>query len=391
MLRKVYMDYGAATPVDQRVMEEMMPYFGEKFGNPSSVYSLGFEAKAAIEEAREKVSKLVNVDKGGVIFTSNGTESNNLAIKGTVFQFKDKGKHIITSEFEHDSVLKTIDALKKHGFESTLVGVDSDGLVKLDELKNSIRDDTILISIMYANNEVGTIQPIEEIGKIAKEKGIIFHSDALAAAGKIPIDMERDSLNLVSIGSQEIYGPKGASALCLSQKRVKPLMLGGRQEGGKRPGTENVPAIVGFGKAAEISLEMMDSEATRLTAVRDKLIERITGSMKESYLNGHPTRRTPYNANIRFNYIEGESIVLNLDAQGIQVATGSACASESLQPSHVLLAMGVKAEQAHGSLQFNLGRGSSEEDVDYIMEVLPTVVENLRKMSPMTPDDFFDE
>ncbi len=391
MLRKVYMDYGAATPVDQRVLEEMMPYFGEKFGNPSSVYSLGFEAKAAIEEAREKVAKLVNVDKAGVIFTSNGTESNNLAIKGTVFQFKDKGKHIITSEFEHDSVLKTIDALKKHGFESTLVGVDSDGLVKLDELKDSIRDDTILISIMYANNEVGTIQPIEEIGKIAKEKGIIFHSDALAAAGKIPIDMERDNLNLVSIGSQEIYGPKGASALCLSQKRVKPLMLGGKQEGGKRPGTENVPAIVGFGKAAEISLEMMDSEATRLTAVRDKLIERITGSMKESYLNGHPTRRTSYNANIRFNYIEGESIVLNLDAQGIQVATGSACASESLQPSHVLLAMGVKAEEAHGSLQFNLGRGSSEEDVDYIMEVLPPVVENLRKMSPMTPDDFFDE
>lgn len=390
-MRKVYMDYGAATPVDQRVLEEMMPYFGEKFGNPSSVYSLGFEAKAAIEEAREKVAKLVNVNKAGVIFTSNGTESNNLAIKGTVFQFKDKGKHIITSEFEHDSVLKTIDALKKHGFESTLVGVDSDGLVKLDELKDSIRDDTILISIMYANNEVGTIQPIEEIGKIAKEKGIIFHSDALAAAGKIPIDMERDNLNLVSIGSQEIYGPKGASALCLSQKRVKPLMLGGRQEGGKRPGTENVPAIVGFGKAAEISLEMMDSEATRLTAVRDKLIERITGSMKESYLNGHPTRRTPYNANIRFNYIEGESIVLNLDAQGIQVATGSACASESLQPSHVLLAMGVKAEEAHGSLQFNLGRGSSEEDVDYIMEVLPTIVENLRKMSPMTPDDFFDE
>ncbi len=391
MLRKVYMDYGAATPVDQRVLEEMMPYFGEKFGNPSSVYSLGFEAKAAIEEAREKVAKLVNVNKDGVIFTSNGTESNNLAIKGTVFQFKDKGKHIITSEFEHDSVLKTIDALKKHGFESTQVAIDSDGLVKLDELKDSIRDDTILISMMYANNEVGTIQPIEEIGKIAKEKGIIFHSDALAAAGKIPIDMERDNLNLVSIGSQEIYGPKGASALCLSQKRVKPLMLGGRQESGKRPGTENVPAIVGFGKAAEISLEMMDSEATRLTAVRDKLIERITGSMKESYLNGHPTRRTPYNANIRFNYIEGESIVLNLDAQGIQVATGSACASESLQPSHVLLAMGVKAEEAHGSLQFNLGRGSSEEDVDYIMEVLPTVVENLRKMSPMTPDDFFDE
>jgi cysteine desulfurase len=385
------MDYGAATPVDQRVLEEMMPYFGEKFGNPSSVYSLGFEAKATIEEAREKVAKLVNVEKDGVIFTSTGTESNNLAIKGTAFQFKDKGKHIITSEFEHDSVLKPVDTLKKHGFESTKVGVDNDGLVKLDELKNGIRDDTILISIMYANNEIGTIQPIEEIGKIAKEKGITFHSDAMAAAGKIPIDMERDNLNMVSIGSQEIYGPKGASALCVSQKRVKPMMFGGRQEGGKRPGTENVPAIVGFGKAAEISLEMMDSEATRLTSIRDRLIEKITGSIKESYLNGHPTKRTPYNANIRFNYIEGESIVLNLDAQGIQVATGSACASDSLQPSHVLLAMGVKAEEAHGSLQFNLGRGNSEEDVDYIMEVLPTVVENLRKMSPMTPDDFFDE
>lgn len=389
-MRKVYMDYGAATPVDQKVMEEMMPYFGEKFGNPSSVYSLGFEAKAAIEEAREKVAKLVNVDDG-VIFTSSGTESNNLAIKGSAFQSKDKGKHIITSEFEHDSVLKTIGSLEKHGFEATHVSVDNDGFVKLDELKNSIRDDTVLISIMYANNEVGTIQPIKEIGEIAKEKGIIFHSDALAAAGKIPIDMEPDNLNLVSIGSQEIYGPKGASALCFSHKKVKPLMLGGRQEGGKRPGTENVPAIVGFGKAADISLEMMDSEATRLTSIRDKLIERITGSIKESYLNGHPTKRTPYNANIRFNYIEGESIVLNLDSQGIQVATGSACASESLQPSHVLLAMGVKAEEAHGSLQFNLGRGNSEEDVDYIMEVLPTVVENLRKMSPMTPDDFFDE
>jgi cysteine desulfurase len=377
--------------VDQRVLKEMMPYFDEKFGNPSSVYSLGFEAKATIEEAREKVAKLVNVDKDGVIFTSTGTESNNLAIKGTAFQFKDKGKHIITSEFEHDSVLKTIDMLSKHGIESTQVGIDSDGFVKLDELRDSIRDDTILISIMYVNNEIGTIQPIEEIGKIAKEKGIIFHSDALAAAGKIPIDMERDNLSMVSIGSQEIYGPKGASALCVSQKRLKPMMYGGRQEGGKRPGTENVPAIVGFGKAAEISLEMMDSEATRLTAIRDELIEKITGSIKESYLNGHPTRRTPYNANIRFNYIEGESIVLNLDSQGIQVATGSACASESLQPSHVLLAMGVKAEEAHGSLQFNLGRGNSEEDVDYIMEVLPNVVENLRKMSPMTPDDFFDE
>jgi cysteine desulfurase len=390
-MRKVYMDYGAATPVDERVLEEMMPYFGEKFGNPSSVYSLGFEAKAAIEEAREKVAKLVNVDKDGVIFTSTGTEANNLAIMGTAFQFKDKGKHIITSEFEHDSILKTIDKLTKHDFESTLVGVDNDGLVKLDELKDSIRDDTVLISIMYVNNEIGTIQPIEEIGKIAKEKGIVFHSDALAAAGKIPIDMERDNLSLVSIGSQEIYGPKGASALCFSQKRFKPLMFGGRQEGGKRPGTENVPAIMGFGKAAEISLEMMESEATRLTAVRDKLIDRVTGSIKESYLNGDKTRRTPYNANIRFNYIEGESIVLNLDSQGIQVATGSACASESLQPSHVLLAMGVKAEEAHGSLQFNLGRGNTGEDVDYIMEVLPTVVENLRKMSPMTPDDFFDE
>jgi len=385
------MDYGAATPVDPKVLESMMPYFTEHFGNPSSVYSLGFEAKAAIEEAREKVAKLVNSPKDGVVFTSSGTESNNLAIKGSAYQFKDKGKHIITSSFEHDSVLKTIASLEREGFESTQVSVDENGIVKLDELEKSIRDDTILITIMYANNEVGTIQPMRKIGAIAEDNGITFHSDALAAAGKIPIDMEQDSLDLVSIGSQEIYGPKGVAALYFSKKMFKPLFYGGRQEGGKRPGTENVPAIIGFGTAAQIALEKMKSEATRLSALRDKLIEGIAGSVKDSFLNGHPTNRLPTNANIRFNYIEGESIVLNLDSQGIQVATGSACASDSLQPSHVLLAMGVKAEEAHGSLQFNLGRGSTEEDIEYVLQVIPGVVENLRKMSPMTPDGFFDE
>ncbi len=385
------MDYGAATPVDPKVLDSMMPFFTEHFGNPSSVYSLGFEAKAAIEEAREKVGKLTNAPKDGVIFTSTGTESNNLAIRGTAYQLKDEGKHIIASEFEHDSVLKTISSLEREGFESTLVPVDENGIVDVEELKKSIRDETILITIMYANDEVGTIQPIEEIGAIAKEKGMVFHTDALAAAGKIPINMKQDNLDLVSIGSQEIYGPKGVAALCFSSKRFKPLLQGGRQEMGKRPGTENVPAIVGFGTAADIALEKMESEATRLSALRDKLIEGITGSVKESFLNGHPTKRLPTNANIRFNYIEGESIVLNLDSQGIQVATGSACASESLQPSHVLLAMGVKAEEAHGSLQFNLGRGSTEEDIDYVLQVLPGVVENLRKMSPMTPDGFFDD
>lgn len=385
------MDYGAATPVDPKVLESMMPFFTEHFGNPSSVYSLGFEAKAAIEEAREKVARLVGSPEDGVIFTSSGTESNNLAIRGTAYQFKDKGKHIITSAFEHASVLKTISSLEGEGFESTQVPVDEDGLVDVEELKKNIRDDTVLITIMYANNEVGTIQPIREIGAIAKEKDIVFHSDALAAAGKIPIDMEKDNLDLVSIGSQEIHGPKGVAALCFTSRRFKPLFHGGRQEMGKRPGTENVPAIVGFGTASEIALEKMETEATRLSALRDRLIEGITGSVKDSFLNGHPTNRLPTNANIRFNYIEGESIVLNLDSQGIQVATGSACASESLQPSHVLLAMGVKPEEAHGSLQFSLGRGTNEEDVEYVLEVLPGVVENLRKMSPMTPDGFFDD
>ncbi len=385
------MDYGAATSVDPKVLESMLPYFTEHFGNPSSVYSLGFEAKAAIEQAREKVASLVNAPKDGVVFTSSGTESNNLAIKGIAYQFKDKGKHIITSEFEHDSVLKTIASLEKEGFESAQVPVDENGILKLDDLKKSIRDDTIIITIMYANNEVGTIQPIKEIGTIAKERDITFHSDALAAAGKISIDMEKDNLDMVSIGSQEIYGPKGVAALCFTGKRFKPLLHGGRQEMGKRPGTENVPAIIGFGTAADIALEKMASEASRLSALRDKLIQGITGLVKDSFLNGHPTRRLPTNANIRFNYIEGESIVLNLDSQGIQVATGSACASDSLQPSHVLLAMGVKPEEAHGSIQFNLGRGNTEEDVDYVLEVLPGVVENLRKMSPMTPDGFFDD
>lgn len=385
------MDYGAATPVDPKVLEFMMPYFSEKFGNPSSVYSLGFEAKAAIEEARESIAKLVNTKQDDVIFTSCGTESNNLAIIGTAHQFKEKGNHIITSAFEHDSVLRTLKSLEKEDFEITHVPVDNNGIVQVDELRKSIRDETILITVMYANNEVGTIQPIREIGEIAKEKGITFHSDAIAAAGKIPIDMEKDNLDMVSIASQELYGPKGASALCVTKKRFKPLFHGGRQEGGKRPGTENVPAIMGFGKAAEIALEMMESEATRASALRDKLIGGLTSSMKESYLNGHPTKRLPTSANIRFNYIEGESIVLNLDSMGIQVATGSACVSDSLQPSHVLLAMGVKAEEAHGSLQFNLGRGTQEEDIDYVLEVLPGVVESLRKMSPMTPDGFFEE
>ncbi|MCK4444565.1 MAG: IscS subfamily cysteine desulfurase [Thermoplasmata archaeon] len=390
-MKRVYMDYDAATPVDPKVLESMMPFFTEHFGNPSSVYSLGFEAKAAIEEAREKVARLTNAPKDGVVFTSSGTESNNLAIRGTAYQFKDKGKHIITSEFEHDSVLKTITSLEKEGFESTQVPVDETGIVDVEELKKSIRDDTILITVMYANNEVGTIQPIREIGAIAKEKGILLHSDALAAAGKIPTDMDKDNMDLVSIGSQEIYGPKGVAALCFSSKRFKPLLHGGRQEMGKRPGTENVPAIIGFGTASDIALEKMESEATRLSTLRDKLIEGITGSVKDSFLNGHPTKRLPTNANIRFDYIEGESIVLNLDSQGIQVATGSACASDSLQPSHVLLAMGVTAEEAHGSLQFNLGRGNTEEDIDYVLQVVSGVVENLRKMSPMTPDGFFDE
>ncbi|MFQ5910136.1 MAG: cysteine desulfurase NifS [Thermoplasmata archaeon] len=390
-MRKVYLDYAAASPVDPRVMEEMLPYFTEKYGNPSSVYSLGFEANTAIEEARERVAKIINAEPKEMIFTSCGTESINLAIKGIILRRKGKGDHIITSSIEHPSVHSAVDELERGGFSVTRLPVDEDAIVDVEKVKESITERTILISVMYANNEVGSIQPIREMGEIARDKGIPFHTDAVAAAGKIPIDVAMDGIDLLSMASQELYGPKGAAALFLRKGvSIAPLLHGGRQERRLRPGTEGVPLIVGMGKAAEIAAREMASESERLRKMRDKLIKGLTAGVKESYLNGGLAKRLPGNANIRFNYIEGESLILNLDMKGIQAATGSACTSETLEPSHVLTAMGIPPEDAHGSIAFSLGRWTLEEDIDYVIEALPPIVKDLRAISPMVPEGWTD-
>lgn len=390
-MRMVYLDYAAATPVDPRVMEEMVPYFTEKYGNPSSVYSLGFEASKAIEGARERVARLIGAESNEIIFTSSGTESINLAIKGLAYEKaykkRSKGNHIITSAIEHPSVLSAAEELERDGFSITRLPVDKNAIVSLEKLKESITEKTILISVMYANNEVGAIQPISEIGEIAQDKGILLHTDAVAAAGKIPIDVAGESIDLLSMASQDMYGPKGAAALYMRKGvSIAPLLHGGRQEKKLRPGTESVPLIVGMGKAAEIAAEGMESESKRLRRNRDRLIEETISRIKESYLNGSLENRLPGNANIRFNYVEGESIILNLDMKGIQAATGSACTSKTLEPSHVLLAMGIPPEHAHGSIGFTLGRWTKEEDIDYVIEELPPIIRQLRSISPMVPE-----
>lgn len=390
-MRMVYLDYAAATPVDPRVMEEMVPYFTEKYGNPSSVYSLGFEANKAIEGARERVARLIGADPEEIIFTSSGTESINLAIKGLAHKKRGKGNHIITSTIEHPSVLSAVEELERGGFSVSRLPVDENAFVDLEKLKESITEKTILMSVMYANNEVGAIQQIPEIGEIARDKGISLHTDAVAAAGKIPIDVAGDGIDLLSMASQDMYGPKGAAALYMKKGiSVTPLLHGGRQERKLRPGTESVPLIVGMGKAAEIAAEEMELESERLKKSRDKLVRELTSRIKESYLNGSLEKRLSGNANIRFNYIEGESIILNLDMKGIQASTGSACTSKTLEPSHVLTAMGIPPEHAHGSIGFTLGRWTEEEDIDYVIEVLPPIIRQLRSISPMVPEGWTD-
>jgi cysteine desulfurase len=390
-MRMVYLDYAAATPVDPRVMEEMVPYFTEKYGNPSSVYSLGFEANKAIERARERVARLIGADPKEIIFTSSGTESINLAIKGLAHRKRGNGNHIITSTIEHPSVLSAVEELEKDGFSVSRLPVDENAFVDLEKLKELITEKTIIISVMCANNEVGAIQPIPEIGEIARDKGISLHTDAVAAAGKIPIDVAEDSIDLLSMASQDMYGPKGAAALYMKKGiSITPLLHGGRQERMLRPGTESVPLIVGMGKAAEIAAEEMESESERLKKSRDRLVMELTSKIKESYLNGSLEKRLSGNANIRFNYIEGESIILNLDMKGIQASTGSACTSKTLEPSHVLTAMGIPPEHAHGSIGFTLGRWTEEEDIDYVIEVLPPIIKQLRSISPMVPEGWTD-
>jgi len=388
-LRKVYMDYAAGMPVDPRVLKTMEPFFMENYGNPSSSHSFGAKPKNAMSESRERVARLVGAEKPEeVIFTSGGTESNNLAIKGVAYRNKEKGNHIITATIEHISVINICKHLQRQGFETTYVPVDRQGMVDSERLKEEITNKTILISVMYANGEIGTIQPIREIGKIAQENQIYFHVDAVAAAGKVPINVSEENIDLLSISSNDMYGPKGIGALYIKKgTRIQPVMQGGGQERGLRSGTENIPGIVGMGKAAEIAQEEMTVEGERSSQLRDKLIKGVLNTIQRSYLNGHPTKRLPNNANLRFSYIEGESLILGLDMLGIQVSSGSACTSKTLEPSHVLLAIGLAHEEAHGSLLFTMGKQNSEDDVDYVLEALPGVVKKLRAMSPLTPKE----
>ena len=383
------MDHAAGMPVDSRVFEAMKLHWLENYGNPSSAHSFGAAAKNALIESREKVARLIGAEKPEeVIFTSGGTESNNLAIKGVAYRNKDKGNHIITTTIEHISIINICKHLRKQGFEITRIPVDRQGLVEPQEVEDAITDGTILISSMHANGEIGTIQPIGAIGEIARENQILFHVDAVAATGKIPINVEEENIDLLSVSSNDMYGPKGMGALYIKKRtRVQPVVQGGGQERGLRSGTENVPGIVGMGKAAELAQGEMEAEGKRLTKLRDKLIKGVLDTIESSYLNGHPTRRLPNNANLRFSYIEGESLILGLDMSGIQVSSGSACTSKTLEPSHVLLAIGLAHEEAHGSLVFTMGKENSEDDVDYVVEVLPSVVKRLRAMSPLTPKE----
>ncbi|HEC82831.1 MAG TPA: cysteine desulfurase NifS [Thermoplasmatales archaeon] len=378
---RIYFDHSATTPVDEKVVEAMLEYFSEKFGNASSLHSFGREAKSALEESREKVAKIINADASEIIFTGSGTESDNMAIKGIAFK-KGKG-HIITSRIEHPAVLEACRYLEKKGFDITYLPVDKYGVVDVEKVENEIRDDTILISIMHANNEIGTIEPIEEIGKIARKNNIIFHTDAVQSIGKIDVDVKKMNIDMLSISSHKIYGPKGVGALYIRRGiKIEAILHGGGHEHGLRSSTENIAGIVGFAKACEIAEKRMKNDGARLKKMRDRIIKK-TLEIEESHLTGHPEKRLPNNASFYFKGIEGESMVLMLDAKGIAVSTGSACSSKKLQPSHVLLATGIRPEDTHGSLRVTLGRSNTEEEVDYFLEVLPEVIEKLREISPL--------
>jgi len=386
------MDYTAGKPTDSRVLEVMMPYFTQNYGNPSSVYSFGNQARNAIEEARKNVATLIGAEKKEeVIFTSGGTESNNLAIKGISYRNKDKKSRIVTSSIEHMSVLNSFKYLEKEGFEAVYVPVDRYGTIDLKVLRNEVNERTSLVSIMYANGEIGTVEPIKKIGEIAHSKGAYLHVDAVAAASQIPINVLNENIDLLSLSSNDIYGPRGVGALYIKTgTRLIPLIHGGGQERGLRSGTENVAGIVGMGKAAEIFKKEMKGESERLIKLRDLLIRNILDTIPETYLNGHPSNRLPNNVNIRFNYIEGESLILSLDMEGIACSSGSACTSKTLEPSHVLLATGLKHEEAHGSLLFSLGKENMEEEIKYVSKILPKIVKRLRAMSPLTPRELMN-
>jgi cysteine desulfurase len=379
-----YLDYQSSKPVDPRVIDAMMPYLHGRFGNPSSLHQLGDEAGEVLDECRQTIADFINAAKDEILFTSGATESNNLALLGTALRNKDKGNNIVTSEIEHISIHNLVKLLTKLGFSVSSVPVDKYGKVDISEIEKRITSETILVSIGYASNEIGTIQPIHEIGRLCQEKDIVFHSDAVAAEGLLPLDVKKDNIALLSLSSNDIYGPKGVGVL-YRRKGIKlnPLIIGGGQEFGLRSGTENIPGTVGMAEAVRIIQKEMVQEVERLRGYRDRLIATILNEIPRSYLNGHPTHRLPNNAHFRFDGIEGESLLLLLKAQGIAASTGSACSSKTLEPSHTLLALGLSHEQAHGSLELTCGRFNREADVEAVIDGLPRIVERLREISPL--------
>ena len=382
-MKKIYLDNAATTPTDTRVLQAMLPYFTEVYGNPSSLHAFGQEAKHAIEDARYGIAAFIGAKPEEIIFTSGGTESNNCAIKGIAYARREKGNHIITSKIEHHAVLEPCNFLEKQGFEITCIPVNECGLVDPADVEKAITEKTILISVMHANNEIGTIQPIAEIGKIARGKGVYFHTDAVQTLGHLPIDVNELNVDILSASGHKLHGPKGVGILYVRKGvRMHPFMHGGDQEKGRRASTHNVPGIVGFGKAVELEKAEMGKEIEQLTFLRDKLIKGIISTIGFTRLNGHPTQRLPNNVNVSISYVEGESMLLNLDMEGIACSTGSACTSSSLEPSHVLMAIGLPHELAHGSLRFSLGRQTSEDDIDHVLTVLPGIIGKLRSMSP---------
>ncbi|MFU0800296.1 MAG: cysteine desulfurase NifS [Xylanivirga thermophila] len=382
--RFVYMDHSATTPVRREVMDEMLPYFTEKFGNPSSIYTFARRSKSAVEDSRVKVANAIGALTDEIYFTGGGSEADNWALKGIAFANRSKGNHIITSSIEHHAILNTCKYLEKQGFEVTYLPVDKEGIIDIGELQRSITDKTILISIMTANNEIGTIQPIAEIGKIAKENGIYFHTDAVQAIGNVPIDVKDMNIDLLSLSAHKFYGPKGIGALYIKKGiKIDNIIHGGGQERNRRGGTENLSGVIGLGKAIELATRDIEGHNKKIIAMRDRLLDGIMDKIPYTKLNGHREKRLPGNINVSFEFIEGESLLLLLDGAGICASTGSACSSGSLDPSHVLLAIGLPHEKAHGSLRLSLGDLNTEEDVDYVLKVLPGIVERLRSMSPL--------
>ncbi|MCK5024390.1 MAG: IscS subfamily cysteine desulfurase [Thermoplasmata archaeon] len=381
---RIYMDHSGTTPIDPLVLEAMMPFLTKNYANPSSIYAEGREVRTAIDGARQQVASALNAKSNNIIFTSGGTESDNLGILGSVFSLKEKNGHIITTTIEHPAVTRTVEFLGDHGYDTTFLPVNKFGQVELDVLADAIRDDTRLISIVYGNNEVGTVQDMKEIIKLAHERDVLVHTDAVQAVAKVPIDVKDIGVDLLSLSGHKIYGPKGIGALYVRDGlKITPLQHGGGHENKLRSGTENVPGVIGLGKAMEMGETGLTTEMPRVKAMRDRLLKGLMEAQEETYLNGHPEKRLPHNAHVRFSYIEGEALLLNLDMLGIAAATGSACSSKSLKASHVLLAIGLTPEQAHGSLRLTLGKNNTDEEIDNVLEAVPAIVKKLRAMSPL--------